>query len=93
LTAGPIPEDSVKLLSSTRMKELLEFFEQNYDMVLVDAPSILGTVNTRLMASYCKGVVMVGRLGQVTSTELVEATGILNNLNLIGIIANAVAHK
>ncbi|WP_017745335.1 GumC family protein [Scytonema hofmannii] len=93
LTVGPIPEDSVKLLSSTRMKELLEFFEQNYDMVLVDAPSILGTVNTRLMASYCKGVVMVGRLGQVTSTELVEATGILNNLNLIGIIANAVAHK
>ncbi len=93
LTAGPIPEDSVKLLSSTRMKELFEFFEKNYDMVLVDAPSILGTVNTRLMASYCKGVVMVGRLGQVTSTELVEATGILSNLNLIGIIANAVAHK
>ncbi|MUG97496.1 AAA family ATPase [Scytonema sp. UIC 10036] len=93
LTAGPIPEDSVKLLSSARMKELLEFFEQNYDIVLVDAPSILGTVNTRLMASHCKGVVMVGRLGQVTSTELVEATGILSHLNLIGIIANAVSYK
>ncbi|MFL9451811.1 MULTISPECIES: GumC family protein [Nostocales] len=90
LTAGPIPEDSVKLLSSTRMKELLQFFEQNYDMVLVDAPSILGTVNTRLMASYCKGVALVGRLGQVTSTELVEATEVLSNFNLIGIIANGV---
>jgi polysaccharide biosynthesis transport protein len=93
LTAGPIPEDSVKLLSSTRMKEILEFFEQNYDLVLVDAPSILGTVNARLIASYCKGIVMVGRLGQVTSTELIEATGVLNHLNLIGIIANSLAYK
>ncbi|GAA6615144.1 GumC family protein [Scytonema sp. NUACC26] len=93
LTAGPIPEDSVKLFSSARMKELLEFFEQNYDLVLVDAPSILGTVNTRLIASYSKGIVMVGRLGQVTSTELVEATGVLSHLNLIGIIANSTTHK
>jgi len=88
LTAGPTPEDTVKLLSSARMKELLEFFEQTYDLVLIDTSSILGTVDARIMASLCNGIVMVGRMDGVTRNELIQATEILSNLNLIGIIAN-----
>jgi capsular exopolysaccharide synthesis family protein len=88
LTAGPTPEDTVKLLSSARMKELLEFFEQTYDVVLIDTSSILGTVDARIMASLCNGIVMVGRMDGVTRNELIQATEILSNLNLIGIIAN-----
>ncbi|NJR73426.1 MAG: AAA family ATPase, partial [Scytonema sp. CRU_2_7] len=88
LTAGPTPEDTVKLLSSARMKELLEFFEQTYDVVLIDTSSILGTVDARIVASLCNGIVMVGRIDQVTCKEVIQATEILSNLNLIGIIAN-----
>lgn len=88
LTAGPTPEDTVKLLSSARMKELLEFFEQNYDVVLIDTSAILGTVDARIMASVCNGIVMVGRMDGVTRNEVIQATEILRNLNLIGIIAN-----
>ncbi len=91
LTAGPEPEDTVKLLSSQRMKELIELFEQNYDLVLIDAPSILGTVDARIVASFCNGIVMVERMGKVTRTELTQATEILSKLNLIGIIANEVS--
>ncbi|NRB06159.1 MAG: polysaccharide biosynthesis tyrosine autokinase [Richelia sp.] len=90
LTAGPIAEDPVKLLSSQRMKDLIEFFEHHYDVVLIDAPSMLGTVDARIIASVCERVVMVGRMGQVTRNELSQATEILDNLNLIGIIANHV---
>jgi capsular exopolysaccharide synthesis family protein len=88
LTAGPTPEDTVKLLSSARMKELLEFFEQNYDVVLIDTSSILGTVDASIVASLCNGIVMVGRMDGVTCNELIQATEILSHLNLIGIIAN-----
>ena len=88
LTAGPIAEDPVKLLSSQRMKDLIEFFEHHYDLVLIDAPSMLSTVDARIIASICDRVVMVGRMGQVTRSELAQATEILKNLNLIGIIAN-----
>jgi Mrp family chromosome partitioning ATPase len=70
------------------MKELLEFFEQTYDVVLIDTSSILGTVDARIMASLCNGIVMVGRMDGVTRNELIQATEILSNLNLIGIIAN-----
>ncbi|MHC5857090.1 GumC family protein [Nostoc sp.] len=93
LTAGPEPEDTVKLLSSQRMKELIELFEQNYDLVLIDAPPILGTVDARIVASFCNGIVMVERMGKVTRTELTQAIEILSKLNLIGIIANEVSNS
>ncbi|MBN3957608.1 polysaccharide biosynthesis tyrosine autokinase [Nostoc sp. NMS8] len=93
LTAGPEPEDTVKLLSSQRMKELIELFEQSYDLVLIDAPPILGTVDARIVASFCNGIVMVERMGKVTRTELTQATEILSKLNLIGIIANEVSNS
>ncbi|MBW4480090.1 MAG: polysaccharide biosynthesis tyrosine autokinase [Tolypothrix brevis GSE-NOS-MK-07-07A] len=88
LTAGPIPEDAVKLLSSRRMKELIQVFEQTYDLVLIDAPAILGTVDARILATYCHQIVLVGKMGQVTRTELIQATEILGKLNVVGIIAN-----
>jgi capsular exopolysaccharide synthesis family protein len=90
LTAGPKPEDTIKLLSSQRMKELIKRFEQTYDLVLVDAPSILGTADARILAAYCHEIVMIGRMGQLTQGDLIEAQKILSHLNLIGIIANGV---
>ncbi len=94
LTAGPTPDDPVKLLSSGRMKELLDLFEQTYDLVLIDTPSILGTVDARLLACICHEIAIVSRIGQVTKTELTQATEILRNskLNVIGMIANGASH-
>ncbi|MDM9381746.1 AAA family ATPase [Chlorogloeopsis sp. ULAP01] len=88
LTAGSTTENTVKLLSSRRMKELVELFEQNYDLVLIDAPAILTMVDARILATFCNSIVMVARIGKVTQTQMIQATDILSNLNLIGIIAN-----
>jgi polysaccharide biosynthesis transport protein len=90
LTAGPKAEDTIKLLSSQRMKELLKRFEQSYDLVLVDAPPILGTADARILAAYCHEIVMVGRMGRITQSDLMQAQEILSHWNLIGIIANGV---
>lgn len=88
LTAGPVPSDPAKLLSSQRMADLVARFERSYDLVIIDAPPILGIVDALLTASYCDGVVFVGRMGQITRSELTQATAILNKLNVIGFIAN-----
>ncbi len=88
LTAGPVPDDTVQLLTSGRMKELLEIFTRSYDLVLIDASSILDTVDARILASMCNGIIMVGRIGKIKQSELIQATEILHSLNLVGIIAN-----
>ena len=88
LTAGPVPTDSASLLSSQRMRELMAKFEDTYDLILVDAPPVLGMVDAILAASFCSGVLLVSRMGKVTRTELTQATAMLSKLNTIGVVAN-----
>jgi len=90
LTSGPIPEDPASLLSSSRMRELIKFFEQNYDLIILDAPPVLGIVDALLTASFCSGVVLVGRIGHINRTEFREAVNLLSKLNVIGVVANGV---
>ena len=88
LTCGPIPKDPVNLLSSPQMQRLMAGFEQAYDLVLLNAPPVLGMVDALLVASCCRGVVLVTRIDRVTKTALSETTAMLNKLNTIGMIAN-----
>ncbi|BBD57817.1 lipopolysaccharide biosynthesis protein [Nostoc sp. HK-01] len=91
LTAGPKPTDPAHLLSSPRMIQLMRTFEENYDLVLIDAPPVLGLVDAMLTASSCRSVVLVASMGVVTRNQLAQATGMLSKLNLIGVVANGVS--
>ncbi|WP_413200179.1 GumC family protein [Nostoc piscinale] len=91
LTAGPKPTDPAHLLSSPRMMQLMRTFEENYDLVLIDAPPVLGLVDAMLTASSCRSVVLVASMGVVTRNQLAQATGMLSRLNLIGVVANGVS--
>ncbi len=88
LTAGATPTDSVKLLSSKRMRDLMAVFEQHYDLVILDAPPVLGIVDALLAASFCDGTLLVGRMGHVHKNEVTQAVNMLDRLNLVGVIAN-----
>lgn len=88
LTSGPIPADSVNLLSSPRMRELIAGFEETYDLVLLDSTPVLGMVDAMITASCCRGVVLVARIGKVTKNELIEATTMMKKLNILGVVAN-----
>ncbi len=93
LTAGPKPADPANLLSSPRMMQLMAAFEENYDLVLIDAPPVLGLVDAMLTASSCRSVVMVASIGIVTRSQLNQATAMLSKLNLIGVVANGVSNS
>jgi polysaccharide biosynthesis transport protein len=93
LTAGPKPADPANLLSSPRMMQLMAAFEENYDLVLIDASPVLGLVDAMLTASSCRSVVMVASIGIVTRTQLSQATAMLSKLNLIGVVANGVSNS
>ncbi|NJN87613.1 MAG: CpsD/CapB family tyrosine-protein kinase [Leptolyngbyaceae cyanobacterium SL_7_1] len=88
LTAGPIPSDPVRVLSSKRIKEWIKSFEGDYDLVILDASSVLGIVDAIQTASLCNGVLMVARLDRITQSDLIQAVTTLGESNVLGIVAN-----
>ncbi|WP_228054733.1 GumC family protein [Gloeocapsopsis crepidinum] len=93
LTSGPTPVDPVQLLSSSRMKEMMLAFEEEYDLVLLDTPPVLGRVDAIQTASFCSGAILVARIDRVTRTEITQVTEMLSRTNVFGVIANAVANS
>lgn len=91
LTAGPTPVDPANLLSSPRMMQLIRAFEDNYDLVLIDAAPVLGLVDAMLTASSCRSVVLTASMSKITRSQLAQATAMLSRLNLIGVVANGVS--
>lgn len=93
LPAGLEPSDPMSLLSSRQMQELIASYEETHDLVLVDTPPVLGTADALQLASYCSGVLLVAQLDRVTQTELNKAASTLNQLNVLGMVANGTKTK
>lgn len=89
LTAGPRSDDPVRLLNSHRMKELAAKFEQQYDLIVFDTSAVLGRVDALQIASFCQGVVTVGRIDFVTQADIVQSAAILEKVNQLGMVANS----
>ena len=73
LTAGQIPPDPTKLLSSQKMQNLMGQFKVAYDLVIYDSPPLVGLADTKLIASKTDGIIMVVRLGKTKRSVLSQA--------------------
>lgn len=93
LPAGLEPADPVQLIGSHQMQELMRGYERDYDLVLVDTPPVIGTVDALQLASYCSGVVIVAQLERASQGELNQARNLLARLNVLGIVANDGAQR
>ena len=72
------------------MKKLLSI----YDLVILDAPPMLGFAEPLHMATAVDGVVVVGRAGQTSRKAVGSVLAILTRLraNVVGLVLNEV-HK
>jgi succinoglycan biosynthesis transport protein ExoP len=70
IPAGPIPPSPAELLSSPRMAALLDQFEGQFDLVVIDSSPVLGLADSTELAGLADGVMIVieadrGRGGQL----------------------------
>lgn len=77
ITAGRIPADPTRLLSSVEMESLLKRLKESYDIVILDCPPINVVVDACLMASYVDGYVLV------VKHEQAEYRGVSSMINQI----------
>lgn len=90
LTAGQIPPDPTKLLSSDKMKQLMADFQKTFDLVIYDAPSIVGLADASLLAPHTDGILMVVRLDKTDRSVFKRGLDSLKmaRINILGVVAN-----
>src|SRR5580700_6295115 len=93
LAAGP-PSRRASDLIGRGLAELLEEASSDYDLVLLDAPPLLGFAEPLQMAATVDGVIVVARAGQTSRKAVATVLATLNRLRakVVGLVLNEV-HK
>jgi len=92
LTSGPLPPNPAELLSSYRLRDLIEGLYPLYNFIIFDTPPILGLADAAITSTQTDGVIMVVRSGQTPREAAQQAKRILEGVNakLLGVVLNAI---
>lgn len=92
IPSGPIPPNPSELLSSAKMRELLDYLRNQADFVIVDAPPVIAVTDAGVLASKVDGIVLVLSAGKVRPEMAQKAKELLTRANghILGVILNRV---
>lgn len=90
LSAGPIPPDSIRLLASHKMQDLMSELQGAFDLVIYDTPPLVGFADANLLAANTNGLILVAGLGKLKRTIFQQALEDLqvSGTPILGVIAN-----
>ena len=73
LACGPVPPNPADLLASARFRAIMQEASEQFEVVIVDAPPVLGLADSPLIASVCGDVVLVIESGKTRTAAAQEA--------------------
>lgn len=90
LTTGKTPLDSIRLLASQKMQDLMEKLQAAFELVIYDAPSLLGFADASLLAAHTNGILLVAGLGKLKCSILEQALDEIrvSGTPVLGLVAN-----
>jgi capsular exopolysaccharide synthesis family protein len=93
LPAGPSSRRASEMVGA-RLGDLLETMAPEYDLIIVDAPPMLGFAESMHMATSIDGVLVVARAGATNRKALGIVVHSLKRLNakILGLVINEVEH-
>jgi succinoglycan biosynthesis transport protein ExoP len=74
LTSGPVPPNPAEVIASNSFAAIIAELEQEFDLVIVDAPSVLAVGDTAAIARCVNGLVLLADLTMVKRPSLKEAS-------------------
>jgi capsular exopolysaccharide synthesis family protein len=90
LHCGPIPENPSELLSSDRMRALLQESMATYRFVILDSPPLLNRADSRILGSMVGATILVVKGGETPRqvVQYAESQARSVGANLIGVVLN-----
>ena len=82
------PANPSELLSSSRMRELIEEASRRYDRVILDTPAALGLPDAKAVADLCDGSVLVVKADSTPEEDVLTMLEILDRRRVLGVVLN-----
>jgi capsular exopolysaccharide synthesis family protein len=74
LPSGPLPPNPAELLTTNRIRAIIEEATAQFDVVVIDAPPVLGLADAPILSSICEATLMVIESGLVRRVIALQAT-------------------
>jgi capsular exopolysaccharide synthesis family protein len=82
LTSGPVPPNPADLLGSRQVERVLENLLENADIILLDAPPVVGFTDAAVLGARVDGVLLVLRAGRTRREHAERAKAQLERANV-----------
>jgi len=88
LTTGPLPPNPSELLSSKRLKKLVEILKTKADVVIFDSSPLLAVADAAVLTSVVDGVLFVIGVGESHKSDSIRAQDLMGEIgaNLLGVV-------
>ncbi|MCX6082312.1 MAG: polysaccharide biosynthesis tyrosine autokinase [Chloroflexi bacterium] len=92
ITSGSLPPNPAELLTSRRMKDILDRLNQEYDLIVIDTPPVLTVTDAVALAPELDGVIIVARPGMTKLSALRQTLEQLQTVGarVLGVVLNQV---
>jgi capsular exopolysaccharide synthesis family protein len=92
---GPLPPNPAELLSSYRLKAIIAEAAEQFDMVIVDGPPVLGLADAPLLGAVCESTLMVIESGKTRTKAAQEVISRLKaaGSHIVGAVLTKYRHQ
>jgi capsular exopolysaccharide synthesis family protein len=93
IPSGILPPNPSDLLSSYRMKDLINGLFSLYSFVVIDSPPLLGLSDSCILSTLTDGVIMVTKSGVTQKDAALQAKRLLQGVNakILGVVLNSIS--
>jgi capsular exopolysaccharide synthesis family protein len=88
LPAGRLPAQPGDLLGTTAMRRTFDALRNEFDSVVIDAPSVLPLADVWILSPFIDKALLVVRTGVTTKPAIHEAVAALDPTKLLGLVLN-----
>jgi len=95
LFSGTAPPNPAELLSSQRMRQLIETLHTEADVIIIDTPPLLAVTDAAVLASYVREVVLVVNAKRTQRSAVARAVDALQKIDahICGVIFNELSRS
>jgi polysaccharide biosynthesis transport protein len=91
LPTGPVPSAPGRFLGSNKLRHLIEQLKEHFDLIICDAPPLLGLADAKLTAACTNGILLTIEMGKTNSEDFAQMLDELrstSHASILGIVAN-----